>query len=40
MTRRTPPPHFDGLTTGSGFDRRALEALWMDVASFLAAASD
>jgi len=30
------PPHVDWLVTGSGFTRRRFEALWADVAKFLA----
>jgi hypothetical protein len=30
------PPHVDWLVSGSGFDRRRFEALWADVARFLA----
>jgi hypothetical protein len=30
------PPHFDWMASGSGFDRRHFEALWEDVAAFLA----
>ena len=30
------PPHVDWLVTGSGFNRRRFEALWGDVAQFLA----
>ena len=30
------PPHVDWLVTGSGFDRRRFEALWDDVAHFVA----
>jgi hypothetical protein len=30
------PPHFDWLTTGSGFDRPRFEALWGDVVRYLA----
>jgi triacylglycerol lipase len=30
------PPHFDWVVSGSGFDRAHFEALWGDVASFLA----
>ncbi len=30
------PPHFDWLASGSGFNRRHFEALWGDVAGFLA----
>ncbi len=30
------PPHFDWMASGSGFDRRAFEMLWEDVAAFLA----
>jgi hypothetical protein len=30
------PPHFDWVASGSGFDRRRFEALWEDVAAFLA----
>jgi len=35
---RHVPPHFDWLATGTGFDRPAFEALWTDVARYLAAA--
>lgn len=31
------PPHFDWLTTGSGFDRSRFEALWRAVVSYLVA---
>lgn len=31
------PPHVDWLSTGSGFDRQRFEALWSDVARFVAA---
>jgi hypothetical protein len=30
------PPHFDWMASGSGFDRVRFEALWGDVAGFLA----
>jgi triacylglycerol lipase len=30
------PPHFDWVCSGSGFDRARFEALWRDVAGFLA----
>jgi hypothetical protein len=30
------PPHFDWVASGSGFDRPHFEALWEDVAAFLA----
>ena len=30
------PPHVDWLVSGSGFDRRRFEALWADVAYFVA----
>ncbi len=30
------PPHFDWVASGSGFDRARFEALWGDVAGFLA----
>ena len=30
------PPHFDWLSSGSGFHRNHFEALWGDVAAFLA----
>jgi len=30
------PPHFDWMHSGSAFDRRGFEALWDDVAGFLA----
>jgi len=30
------PPHIDWLSTGSGFDRVQFEALWSDVARFIA----
>jgi len=33
----TDPPHFDWLTTGSGFDRGRFEAVWDSVLSFLLA---
>jgi hypothetical protein len=29
------PPHFDWLTTGSGFTRRRFEAVWADIVDFL-----
>jgi hypothetical protein len=29
------PPHFDWLTTGTGFDRRAFETVWERVLGFL-----
>lgn len=32
----TAPPHIDWLVSGSAFDRRRFEALWTDVARFLA----
>lgn len=31
------PPHIDWIATGSGFDRAAFDALWTDVADFVAA---
>jgi hypothetical protein len=31
------PPHFDWLTSGSGFDRPQFEAVWREVAAYLAA---
>ncbi len=31
------PPHFDWLTSGSGFDREHFEAVWREVAAYLAA---
>jgi hypothetical protein len=31
----TDPPHFDWLTTGSGFDRARFEAVWDAVLNFL-----
>ncbi len=34
------PPHVDWLVTGSGFNRVRFEALWSDVARFLAAGAD
>jgi hypothetical protein len=34
------PPHFDWLRSGTGFDRPQFEAVWADVAAFLAAAND
>jgi hypothetical protein len=34
----TDPPHFDWLTTGSGFDRARFEAVWGSVLDFLLAA--
>jgi hypothetical protein len=34
----TDPPHFDWLTTGSGFDRADFEAVWDGVLDFAAAA--
>lgn len=33
------PPHVDWIATGSGFDRPAFEALWADVADYLAGGS-
>ena len=33
----TDPPHFDWLTTGSGFDRARFEAVWDGVLDFLLA---
>ena len=33
-------PHVDWLATGSGFDRRQFDALWRDVARFVAGASN
>ncbi|WP_373046777.1 esterase/lipase family protein [Vulgatibacter sp.] len=33
------PPHFDWLSSGSGFDRTRFLALWSDVAGFIAAAA-
>jgi triacylglycerol lipase len=30
------PPHFDWLTSGSGFDRARFEALWRGAARWLA----
>lgn len=33
----TDPPHFDWLTTGSGFDRARFEAVWNGVLDFLLA---
>lgn len=33
----TDPPHFDWLTTGSGFDRARFEAVWDSVLDFLLA---
>jgi hypothetical protein len=35
---RHVPPHFDWLATGTGFGRPAFEALWTDVARYLATA--
>ena len=32
------PPHFDWLSSGTGFDRDHFESIWRDVASFIAAA--
>lgn len=34
------PPHVDWIATGSGFDRASFEALWSDVATFIADAAD
>ncbi len=34
------PPHVDWIATGSGFDRAAFDALWTDVAEYVAAASN
>ena len=31
----TDPPHYDWLTTGSGFDRKRFEAVWDRVLDFL-----
>jgi hypothetical protein len=31
------PPHFDWLTSGSGFDRPQFEQVWREVLAFLAA---
>ncbi len=31
------PPHFDWLTSGSGFDRAQFERVWREVAAFIAA---
>jgi triacylglycerol lipase len=33
------PPHFDWLTSGTGFERADFDALWDDVAAFVAAAA-
>jgi hypothetical protein len=33
------PPHFDWVASGTGFTRRGFEALWHDVAEFIAAAA-
>ena len=33
------PPHYDWLASGSGFNRRAFDALWEDVARFIAGAA-
>lgn len=33
------PPHFDWLTSGSGFDRRGFLRLWNDIAAFMCADS-
>ncbi len=35
---RHVPPHFDWLASGSGFDREQFEAVWREVAAFVAAA--
>lgn len=34
------PPHVDWVSTGSGFSREDFEALWQDVAVFIAASDD
>jgi hypothetical protein len=34
------PPHFDWLTSGTGFTRAGFEATWRDVAAFIAAAGE
>jgi hypothetical protein len=33
------PPHFDWLTSGTGFDRIHFERVWREVAAFVAAAA-
>ncbi len=33
------PPHFDWLTSGTGFDRAHFEQVWREVAAFIAAAA-
>jgi triacylglycerol lipase len=33
------PPHFDWVASGTGFTREGFEALWDDVAEFIAAAA-
>ena len=30
------PPHFDWITSGTGFTHEAFEALWGDIARFIA----
>ncbi|MCA9490285.1 MAG: triacylglycerol lipase [Myxococcales bacterium] len=34
--RSTDPPHHDWFTTGTGYDRNAFEATWIDIAQFFA----
>ena len=34
------PPHFDWVASGTGFTRRRFEALWRDVAAFIAASAE
>ena len=34
------PPHYDWITSGTGFDRRRFQRLWRDVAGFLAGERD
>jgi hypothetical protein len=36
---RHVPPHFDWLTSGTGFDRAHFEQVWREVAAFIAAAA-
>ena len=33
------PPHFDWVASGTGFTRARFEAVWRDVATFVAAAA-
>ncbi len=33
------PPHFDWVASGTGFTRAHFEAVWRDVAAFVAAAA-